>query len=53
MPMYNLIEYSDACMKKSKSYCNTLELNIIDFPPNKNNSISFKFKQLTGQAGND
>ena len=28
--------------------------NIIDFPANKNNSASFKFKQqITGQTGND
>ena len=53
MPMYNLIEYSDAYSKTSESlwqyYRHKPALdnnnNIIDFPANNNNSISFKFKQ--------
>ena len=53
MPMYNLIEYSDAYSKTSESlwqyYRDKPALdnnnNIIDFPANNNNSISFKFKQ--------
>ena len=50
MPMYNLIEYSDAYSKKSGSlwqyYSDEPALddygNIIDFPANNNNSVSFK-----------
>ena len=61
MPMYNLIEYSDACSKTSGSlwqynrdqltlYNNN---NITDFLANNNNSISFKCKhQITEQTGN-
>ena len=53
MPMYNLIEYSDADSKTSenlwKYYRDEPALdnngNIIDFPANNNNSASFKFKQ--------
>ena len=53
MPMYNLIEYSDAYSKTSESlwqyYRDKPALdnnnNITDFPANNNNSISFKFKQ--------
>ena len=53
MPMYNLIEYSDAHSKASGSLwqCYRDEPaidangNIIDFPGNDNNSNSFKFKQ--------
>ena len=53
MPMYNLIEYSDAYSKTSGSlwqyYRDEPALdnndNIIDFPANNSNSISFKFKQ--------
>ena len=61
MPIYNLIEYSDAYLKTSGSlwhYCRdetVLNANgeIIDFPANNNNSASFKFKQqITGQTGN-
>ena len=61
MPMYNLIEYSDAYSKTSGSlwqyYRDKLLLdgdkNIIDSLANNNNSISFKFKQqITGQIGN-
>ena len=61
MPMYNLIEYSDAYSKTSGSlwqyYRHESALdtngNIIDFPPNNNNSNSFKFKQqITRKTGN-
>ena len=50
MPMYNLIEYSDAYLKTSEGlwqYQPTLNTNgeITDFPANNNNSASFKFKQ--------
>ena len=52
MPMYNLIEYSDAYSKKSgrlwQCYGDEPALddngNIIDFPQDSNNSASFKFK---------
>ena len=57
MPMCNLIAYSDIYSKTSGSlwqyytYESTLDdnNNIIDFPNDNNNSISFKF---TGQKGN-
>ena len=58
----NLIEYSNAYQKTSGSlwecYRDEPALdsnnNIIDFPTNNNNSISFKFKQqITGKTGND
>ena len=61
MSMYNLIEYSDACLKTSESlwqcYRDESALNangeIIDFPANNNGSASFKFKQeITDQTGN-
>ena len=61
MSMYNLIEYSDAYMKTSGSlwqyYRNEPALdnnnNIIDFPANNNNSISFKIKQqIIRETGN-
>ena len=61
MSMYNLIEYSDACLKTSGSlwqcYRDESALNangeIIDFPANNNGSASFKFKQeITEQTGN-
>ena len=61
MPMYNLIEYSDAYSKTSGSLWQyyrdepVLDTNgeIIDFPANSNNSVSFKFKhKITGQIGN-
>ena len=61
MPMYNLIEYSDAYLRKWTSllqyYRDEPALdnsnNIIEFPAGNNNSISFKFKQkITGQTGN-
>ena len=50
--MYNLIEYSDAYSKTSRSlwqfYRDEPALdnnsNIIDFPANNNNSTLFKFK---------
>ena len=54
MPMYNLIECSDAYLKTSGSlrpayYRDEPALdasdNIIDFPVDNNNGISFKFKQ--------
>ena len=60
MPMYNLIEYSDAYSKTSGSlwqnYRAETALNangeMIDFPAN-NDSASLKFKQqITGQTGN-
>ena len=55
MPIYNLIDYSDAYSKTSGTvwqyYRDEPALNvngeIIDFPANKNNSASFKFKQET------
>ena len=61
MPMYNLIKYSDAYSKTSESLWQYYRderaldnnVNIIDFPANNNNSISFIFKQqITGQTGN-
>ena len=61
MPMYNLIEYSDAYLKTSENlwqyYGDGPALdsnnNISDFPANNNNSDSFKFKQqIIGQTGN-
>ena len=61
MPVYNLIEYSEIYSKTSGSvwqyYRDETALennnNIIDFPANNNNSISFKVKQqITGQTGN-
>ena len=61
MPMYNLIKYSDAYLKTSGSlwqyYRNEITLdnnnNIIDFPADNNNIISFKFKQqITRHTGN-
>ena len=65
LPMYNLIEYSDAYSKTSESFRqfqNQTVLdepaldnnhNIIDFPGYNNNSALFKFKQTgTGQTGN-
>ena len=61
MPMYNLIEYSDAYSKTSGSlwqyYRDEPALdnnnNIIDCPADNDNSSSFKFKQqITGQTGN-
>ena len=62
MPMYNLIQYSDIYLKTLRSlwqyYEDGLALennkNITDFAANKNNSISFTFKQkITGQTGNN
>ena len=59
MPMFSLIEYSDAYLKASESlwkyYRDKPALdnnsNVINFPAKNNNSISFKFKQqITGQA---
>ena len=59
--MYNLIEHCDAYLKASQSlwqyYRDEPALdnnnNIINFPANNNNSISFKFKQkITVQTGN-
>ena len=62
MPMYNFIQYSGAYLKTSGSswQYNTDEPalsdndNIMDFPYDSNNSISFKLKQqITWQAGNN
>ena len=61
MPEYNLIEYRDSYLNTSGSlwqyYRDEPALNangeVIDFPANNNNSVSFKFKQqITGQTGN-
>ena len=61
MPEYNLIEYRDSYLNTSESlwqyYRDEPALNsngeVIDFPANNNNSVSFKFKQqITGQTGN-
>ena len=58
MPMYNLIEYSDAYLKTFGSlwqyYGDETSTdnnnNITDFPANNNNSNSFKLKQqIKGQ----
>ena len=60
MPMHNLMECIDAYSTTSGSlwqyYRYELALdnkgNIIDFPDDNNNSVSFKFKQkITGQTG--
>ena len=59
--MYNLVEYSDVYLKTSGSLWQyykdepTLDNsnNIVVFPSNNNNSISFEFKQqITWQTGN-
>ena len=51
MPMYNLIEYSDAIWRHGPALENNG--NITDFPDDSNNSASFKFKlKITGQTGN-
>ena len=61
MPMCNLMKYSYAYSNTSGSLWQyyrdepTLDNNnnIIDFPANNNNNISFKFKQqITGKTGN-
>ena len=61
IPMHNLIEYSNAYSTTSGSLWQYKRdepaldnnNNIIDFPANNNNSISFKVKQqLTGEIGN-
>ena len=61
MPMYNLIEHSDAYLKRSKSLWKYYReepvldsnRNIIDFPDDNNNSALFKLEQkITGQTGN-
>ena len=60
MPMYNLIEYSDAYSKTSGTlwqyYRDEPAIangENIDFPVDNNNSGSFKFKQqITGQIRN-
>ena len=61
MPEYDLIEYRDSYLNTSGSlwqyYRDEPALNsngeVIDFPANNNNSVSFKFKQqITGQTGN-
>ena len=60
--MYNLREYSDAYSKTSGSLRQYyrdepgLDANddIIDFPPNNNNSASFRFiQEITAQTRND
>ena len=60
--MHNLIEYSNAYLKTSRSLWQyyrdepaiDANNNITDFPVNDNNSNSFKFKQqITGQTGNN
>ena len=60
MPEYNLIEYRDSYLNTSGSlwqyYRDEPALNsngeVIDFPANNNNSVSFKFKQqIIGQTG--
>ena len=58
MPMYNLIEYSDAYSKTSESLWQyyrdepALKANDANNPANNNNSASFKFKQqIAGQTG--
>ena len=60
MPIYNLIEHSNAFSKISWSfwqyYRNEPALdnnnNIVDFPAKNNNSTSLKFKeQITGPTG--
>ena len=62
MPMHNLIEYSDNCLETLENlwqyYKDEAALKnndvVIDFPPDNNNSISFKFKQqITTQTGNN
>ena len=57
MPMYNVIEYSNAYSKTSGSlwqyYRDDNNSNIIDFFDSNSNSTSFKFKQqITRQTGN-
>ena len=61
MPMYNLIEYSDAYLKTSESLWlyykdePAIDYNnmIIGFPVVNNNSTLFKFnQQITGRTGN-
>ena len=61
MLMDNLIEYSDAYLKTSGCFWQYYReepildnnINIIDFPANNNNTISFKFKeQVIIQTGN-
>ena len=61
MPIYNLIEHSDAYLKTSGSLRQyyrdepTLDANnnIIDFPAKNNNSNSYKFKwKIAGQTVN-
>ena len=60
--MHNLIEYSDNCLETLENlwqyYKDEAALKnndvVIDFPPDNNNSISFKFKQqITAQTGNN
>ena len=61
MPMYNSIEYSDSCSKKSGSlwqyYRDKPFLNanaaIAGFPAYINNSALFKFKTIAGRTEND
>ena len=62
MPMYNSIEYNDAYLKtlgSSQQYHRdepSLKANgeIVDFPADENNSVSFKFKQqIKGETENN
>ena len=62
MPMYNLIEYSDAYSKTSGNLWQYYRdepatgdnVNVILFPANNNNSYSFKFKQqITEKTGQE
>ena len=61
MPMYNLIEYSNAYLKTSGNLWQyyrdkpamAANGNIFDFPANDNNNNSIKFKQqIAEQTGN-
>ena len=60
--MFNLLEHSDTCLKTSGrllQYCRGESAlnhndNIINFPNDSNNRISFKFKQeIKRQTGNN
>ena len=62
MPMYNLIEYSDAYSETPGNLCQYYRdepatganVNIILFPANNNNSYLFKFKQqITEKTGRE
>ena len=61
MPMYNLIDYSDNCLKASRSfwkyYRDEPSLNnagnAVGFTPVNHNSKSFKYKQKITDETND